>query len=55
MKKYLLLFDQKAKELASQSDDVQKIAAAIQNVLPRRPEGAWLIAPNIQMKYVKKQ
>ena len=55
MKKYLLLFDQKAKELASQSDDVQKIAAAIQGVLPQRPEAAWLIAPNIQMKYVKKQ
>lgn len=55
MKKYILMFDQKAKELASQSDDVQKIVTAIQSVLPQRPEGAWLIAPNIQMKYLKKR
>ncbi|MFZ1986346.1 MAG: MBL fold metallo-hydrolase [Desulfatitalea sp.] len=55
MKEYILIFDQKAKELASQSDDVQKIVTAIQSVLPQRPEGAWLIAPNIQMKYLKQQ
>ena len=55
MKEYILMFDQKAKELASQSDDVQKIVAAIQRALPQRPEGAWLIAPNIQMKYLKKR
>jgi len=55
MKKYILMFDQKAKELASQSDDVQKIVTAIQSVLPQRPEGAWIIAPNIQMKYLKKR
>jgi glyoxylase-like metal-dependent hydrolase (beta-lactamase superfamily II) len=55
MKKYILMFDQKAKELASQSDDVQKIVTAIQSALPQRPEGAWIIAPNIQMKYLKKR
>jgi glyoxylase-like metal-dependent hydrolase (beta-lactamase superfamily II) len=55
MKEYILTFDQKAKELASQSDDVQKIVTAIQSVLPQRPEGVWLIAPNIQMKYLKKR
>ena len=55
MKEYILIFDQKAKELASQSDDVQKIVTAIQSVLPQRPEGAWIIAPNIQMKYLKKR
>ena len=55
MKEYILMFDQKARELASQSDDVQKIVTAIQSVLPQRPEGAWLIAPNIQMKYLKKR
>jgi cyclase len=54
MKKYILMFDKKAKELASQSDDVQKIVTAIQSALPQRPEGAWIIAPNIQMKYLKK-
>jgi len=55
MKKYILMFDQKAKELASQSDDVQKIVSAIQSALPQRPEGAWIIAPNIQIKYLKKR
>ena len=55
MEKYILMFDQKAKELASQTDDVKKIAAAIQSALPQRPEGTWLIAPNIQMKYLKKR
>lgn len=54
MKEYIVAFDRKAKELASQSDDVQKIVAAIRNALPPRPEGAGLIAPNIQMKYLKK-
>ncbi len=55
MKEYILMFDQKAKELASQSNDVQEIVTAIQNALPQRPEGAWLIASNIQMKYLKKR
>jgi cyclase len=55
MKVYILMFDQKAKELASQSDDVKKIATAIQSALPQRHEGAWLIGPNIQMKYLKKR
>ena len=54
MKVYILMFDQKAKELASQTDDVKKIAAAIQSALPQRAEGIWLITPNIQMKYLKK-
>jgi glyoxylase-like metal-dependent hydrolase (beta-lactamase superfamily II) len=55
MMKYLLMFDAKAKELTSRSDDLQKIVAEIQNGLPRRSEGAWLISSNIQMKYLKKQ
>jgi len=55
MKEYILMFDQKAKELASQSDDLQKIVTAIQSALPQRPEGVWLIGPNIQMKYLKKR
>ena len=53
MKAYILAFDQKAKALASQSDDAEKIAAAMQRFLPQRPEGAWLISANIQMKYLK--
>ncbi|HOW54566.1 MAG TPA: MBL fold metallo-hydrolase [Syntrophorhabdaceae bacterium] len=55
MKAYILMFDKMAKELASRTDDVKKTAEALQGSLPQRPEGAWLIAPNVQMKYLKKQ
>jgi cyclase len=55
MKDYIVKFDQKARELAAQTDDVKKIVTAIQTVLPQRPEGAWLIEGNIQMKYLKKR
>jgi len=55
MKEYIVKFDQKAKELASRSDDVQKIVTAIQDALPPRLEGVGLIAPNIRMKYLKKR
>jgi glyoxylase-like metal-dependent hydrolase (beta-lactamase superfamily II) len=54
MKAYLLLFDKKAKEFASRSDDVQKIAAELRKVLPQRSESSRLIEPNIRMKYLKK-
>jgi cyclase len=54
MKEYIVKFDQKAKELASQSDDAQKIATEIQSALPPRPEGTFLIPSNIKMKYLKK-
>ncbi len=53
MKEYILLFDQKAKELPSQSDDLQKIVTAMQGALPQRPEGVWIITANIQIKYLK--
>lgn len=53
MKEYILLFDQKAKELAGESNDAQKIATEIQKYLPNRAEGAWLIVANIQTKYLK--
>jgi cyclase len=54
MKNYILMFDKRAKELTSQSDDLQKIVAAIQSDLPQRAEGAWIIGFNIQTKYLKK-
>jgi len=54
MKAYILKFDQKAKELAASTGDIKEITAAVQKDMPQRPEGAWLIEPNIQMKYLKK-
>ncbi len=54
MKTYLLLFDQKAKELTSRTSDVQEIVTAMRQALPPRPEGAWLIEASLRMKYLKK-
>ena len=54
MKEYLIAFDKKAKELATKSNDADKIAAEIKKELPERPEGEGLIKSNIQMKYIKK-
>ena len=54
MKAYIIMFDQKAKELSLRLTDAQEIATAIQKELPQRPEGAWLIMPNIEAKYLKK-
>jgi len=54
MRAYLLLFDEKARELASRSSDVQEIVTEIRKALPQRPESAWLIEPSIRMKYLKK-
>ncbi len=54
MKAYILLFDRKARELASRSSDVQAISAELKKVLPPRPEGSFLIPKNVEMKYMKK-
>lgn len=53
MRSYIILFDRTAKDLASRSNDVQAITAELKKVLPARPEGAFLIPNNVQMKYVK--
>ena len=53
MKEYLLTFDEKAKKLASRTNELQEIVAGMQKELPQRSRGAWLIGPNIQMKYLK--
>jgi glyoxylase-like metal-dependent hydrolase (beta-lactamase superfamily II) len=55
MKAYLLMFDQKAKEFASQSNDIPKITAALLKTLPSRSESVRLIEPNLRMKYLKKR
>lgn len=54
MKAYIILFDRKAKELASRSSNVEAITAELKKTLPQRPEGSFLIPGNVQMKYMKK-
>jgi cyclase len=52
MKSYLSVFDQKAKELTAQSQDLNFIAAEMKKSLPPRAQLDSLIARNIQMKYL---
>ena len=54
MKSYLTIFDKKAKELCSQSNDLDYIAAEMKKILPARSENESFIKTNIQMKYLKK-
>jgi glyoxylase-like metal-dependent hydrolase (beta-lactamase superfamily II) len=52
MKAYIQLFDRKARELAAQTTDVDKIAAELKKVLPVKSQGEWMIAYNLKMKYL---
>jgi cyclase len=52
MKKYLMAFDQKARELAAKSGDAEQIAAELKKVLPTRSQGDFLIQSNVHEKYL---
>ncbi|MBF0529287.1 MAG: MBL fold metallo-hydrolase [Deltaproteobacteria bacterium] len=52
MKEYILIFDQKAKELASKSKNPEEIAAELKKVLPARGVLESIIIRNVQMKYL---
>jgi glyoxylase-like metal-dependent hydrolase (beta-lactamase superfamily II) len=54
LKNYLMVFDQKAKELTAQSKDLNFIVAEMKKSLPPRPQLDGLIARNIEMKYLPK-
>lgn len=52
MKEYIRTFDQKARELAAKSKDVDYIAAELKKVLPVRSLADWMIAYNLKLKYL---
>lgn len=54
LKNYLMIFDKRAKELCSQSTDLDYIAAEMKKILPARSEGEHFIKENIRMKYMKR-
>ncbi len=54
MKSYLVLFDQKAKELTAKSSDVQYVVSELRKALPPRAELDMMIGVNVQMNYMKK-
>ena len=54
MKEYLLLFDAKARELATGSQDADVIAAELKKILPKRSLADWMIAFNVKSRYLGK-
>lgn len=53
MKEYLLLFDSKARELATGSQDADTIAAKLLKILPKRAMGEWMVGYNVKSRYIK--
>jgi cyclase len=54
MKEYILLFDKNAKKLSASSNDPQKIALELKNILPKRSQLDWSIGANVELMYLKK-
>ncbi|MEW6658250.1 MAG: MBL fold metallo-hydrolase [Thermodesulfobacteriota bacterium] len=52
LKSYLLVFDQKAKELTAKSSDLNFLVPEMKKALPPRPQLDGLIGKNMQMKYL---
>jgi glyoxylase-like metal-dependent hydrolase (beta-lactamase superfamily II) len=52
MKAYIQLFDQKARELVANTNNVDFIAAELKKLLPVKSQGEWLIGHNIRTKYI---
>ena len=55
MKEYLLLFDRKARELVTTSQDADAIAAQLKQLLPPRAMADWMIAFNVKSGYLGKK
>ncbi|MCB2184378.1 MAG: MBL fold metallo-hydrolase [Desulfobulbaceae bacterium] len=55
MKSYLVAFDKMAKKLVAENLDVDAIAKNMEEKLPHRSAGQWIIKANIAGKYLPKQ
>lgn len=55
MKEYLELFDHKARELASGTQDADAIAARLLEILPKRSMAPWMVALNVKSRYLGKK
>jgi glyoxylase-like metal-dependent hydrolase (beta-lactamase superfamily II) len=53
MKEYLVLFDAKARELASKSQDAEAVAAELKKVLPKRSMADWMVVYNVKSRYLR--
>ena len=55
MKDYLQLFDSKARQLASGSQDADAIAAELLKILPKRAMAEWMVGYNVKSRYIGKK
>ncbi|MEH6470314.1 MAG: MBL fold metallo-hydrolase, partial [Halopseudomonas sp.] len=55
LRSYLLMFDDKAKEFAAQSDDRKAVKAKLLKVMPHRAHGESAIANSLKWKYMPKK
>jgi len=53
MRAYLPFFDKKAKELCAQEKDLEKLTAAMLDVLPERKSGDYIVTMNLQTRYLQ--
>ena len=53
MKAYLPIFDKKAKELSAGEKDLEKLTAAMLEVLPKRAGGDFIVTMNLKTRYLK--
>jgi glyoxylase-like metal-dependent hydrolase (beta-lactamase superfamily II) len=53
MQAYIVAFDKKAKELVTESNEVEYIATELKKSMPARTRGEGLIQANVQGKYLK--
>lgn len=54
MKEYLFMFDQKARELSTSTQDVDAIAAKLLEILPKRSMAEWMVGYNVKSRYIQK-
>jgi cyclase len=54
-RKFLLVFDEKAKELSSGSSDIGQVAEQIKGLIPEKPYGVRMITSSLKRKYMSKK
>lgn len=54
MKEYLSLFDNKARELTTTSQDGEAVAAELLKILPKRSQAEWMVGYNVKSRYLGK-
>lgn len=52
---YLLVFDEKAKQLSAENSDIKQVAAQMKELVPAKPHGVRMITSSLKWKYMRKK